>query len=86
MALKDQFNENSNARTFTLDQDDVQMLAHLNQFMQSILNTVQEHVAATFLNHKAVTQFGYERGKDLRFNFDPSKEVDNLTITEITEA
>lgn len=91
MALKDSLNEDNQggvkgeAKTYTLDPQDIQFLSHLNAYLQSQLDAIQQHVAATFLNHAATTRFGYAPGKDLRFNFDPSKEKDNLTITEITE-
>ena len=87
MALKDQLNDNhqGSQRTFTLSPEDIQVLAHLNKYMQATLDQVQEHIAATFLNHKATTEFGYRPGADLRFNFQPDKKEGNLTITEITE-
>jgi hypothetical protein len=93
MALKDSLNDNQPqggvagpSQTFTLSKEDVQFLAHINAYLQAQLDAIQQHMAASYLNRIAADKFGYAPGKDLRFNFDPTKDTDNLTIQEITEA
>jgi hypothetical protein len=83
VALKDSLNDS--AQTFTLNPEQVQFLAHVNKFLQSQLDVIQQHFAASFLNYVATNEFKYAPGSDLRFNFDPTKQEDNLVITEVTE-
>lgn len=85
MGLKDDLNSKSQTNTFTLSTEDVQFLAHINQYLQSQLDAIQQHIAAAYLNRIVVDKFKMPAGKDYRFNFDPSKESDNLTVTELIE-
>ena len=82
-SLKDSLN--SDTQVFTLTEADKQFLAHVHAYIQQELDVLQQHFAASFLNHIATTRFGYSGGMDLRFNYDPEKALDNLTITNMTE-
>lgn len=81
--LKDSLNKPS--KTVTLSPEDKAYLQYLNQVLQTELDMLQQRMAARFLNHVSVEKFGFEGGTDLRFNYDPDKDVDNLTITETRE-
>lgn len=81
--LKDSLNKPS--QTVTLSAEDKAYLLYINQVLQTELDMLQQRIAARFLNHVAVEKFGFEGGTDLRFNYDPDKDVDNLTITEVRE-
>lgn len=81
--LKDSLGGNSKA--VTLSPEEVQHLLHMNQYLQAQLDAIQQHMAGQFLNYVVVHRFDFPPGLDLRFNFDPAKEVDNLTITEFKE-
>lgn len=83
MGLKDNLNKNS--KTVTVNAEDKSVLEYMNKLLQVELDMVQQRMAARFLNYLAVTKFGFEASNDLRFNYDPEKEVDNLTITEERE-
>lgn len=82
-SLKDSLNKSS--KTVTISAEDKAYLVYINQVMQTELDMLQQRMAARFLNHLAVTQFGFDGGLDLRFNYDPDKDTDNLTITESRE-
>jgi hypothetical protein len=81
--LKDSLNNNS--KIVTLAEEDITYLTHLNQYLQTELNAIQQHCAAQFLSYVAITKFGFGDTTNLRFNYQPEKKVDNLTITEVRE-
>lgn len=81
--LKDSLNKKS--KTVTISADDKAVLVYMHQFLQTELDMLQQRMAARFLNYLATEKFGFDGNADLRFNYDPEKEVDNLTITEVRE-
>jgi len=81
--LKDSLNKPS--KIVTLSAEDKAYLLYINQVLQTELDMLQQRMAARFLNHISVEKFGFEGGTDLRFNYDPNKDIDNLMITEVRE-
>lgn len=81
--LKDSLS--SNTQTVTLSVEEVNYLTHMNQYLQVKLTELQEHFAAQFLSHLAVTKFKMDPNKDFHFEYHPEKEHGNLVITEKLE-
>lgn len=73
-------NNLSTDKTVSLSATDIHLLDYIHATIQSDLDRLQQQVASGFLQHLAVTKFGFSADQNLQFNFDPAKEEDNLTI------
>ena len=72
-------------KKYTMRGDQVIFLQGVNNYVREALEYAQQRIAADYLHNLAITEFGYAPNCDLRFNFDPTKETDNLEIENVTK-
>lgn len=80
MGLKDSIG--SSTRTVTMSNEQIAYLQNMRAHFQQELDRIMEYQAAQFLRYIAVESFGADPNKDIRFQYHPERETDNLIITE----
>jgi hypothetical protein len=77
--------DKSNAKTFTLNKNQLNALLTYRQIAQTYLDRILQDISVVTLHNIASNDFGYAPDSKLEFNLDIEKTQDNLIITEIVE-